>query len=270
MLSELCLHNINALKDALIFCSRNTIGDFRITSRFLPLYTHPEYGYTIDDLPERDAIRSGLDQIRLYANQYDIRLTFHPDQFILLSSPDPDITRRSIAELAYQAKVSDLIGADVINIHGGGAYGDKADTLKRIMKRIDSLPQDIRTKLTMENDDRVYTPEDLLPLCGKLGIPFVYDVHHHRCLRDSLSVEEATEKALSTWDREPLFHISSPRNGWKKADRRKHHDYINISDFPHCWMLGTITIEVEAKAKECAVIQLGKDLLSQQLLHLSA
>lgn len=260
LISGICLHNTEALRDALVYCNRHTIGDFRINSRILPLYTHPEMEYAIEDLPANKMVTAGFEKVRQYAVQHDIRMTFHPDQFILLSSPDSIITQRSLAELEYQAGIADLVGADVINIHGGGAYGDKEKTLKRIMMRLDSLPGNIKSKLTLENDDRVYTPADLLPLCKKTGIPFVYDIHHHRCHPDGLSIEEVTEKALSTWDREPLFHISSPGKGWDGEDCRKHHDYISISDFPFSWTQKKITVEVEAKAKECAVIKLGRDL----------
>ena len=90
------------------------------------------------------------------------------------------------------------------------------------------------------------------------GIPLVYDVHHHRCLRDGLSVERASELAVQTWNREPVFHISSPLNGWNGAAVNKHHDYIDQRDFPECWLNLNITVEVEAKAKELAVLKLKK------------
>jgi UV DNA damage endonuclease len=88
----------------------------------------------------------------------------------------------------------------------------------------------------------------------------VYDVHHHRCLRDDLSVETATEQALSTWNREPLFHLSSPLAGWTAPKPRRHHDYIDLADFPDCWWNLTLTVEVEAKAKELAVQALLRHL----------
>jgi UV DNA damage endonuclease len=93
-----------------------------------------------------------------------------------------------------------------------------------------------------------------------MGIPLVYDVHHHRCLSDGSRVETITEMAIGTWDREPLFHLSSPKDGWKSGKLRNHDDYIDVSDFPSFWMNLDITVEVEAKAKELAVLKLKKDL----------
>jgi UV DNA damage endonuclease len=78
---------------------------------------------------------------------------------------------------------------------------------------------------------------------------------------DNLSIEDATEKALLTWDREPLFHISSPINGWEGLHTNRHHDFIDIKDFPKCWLnLKNVTIEVEAKAKEVAIKKLQQEL----------
>ncbi len=150
---------------------------------------------------------------------------FTPISSYVLSSPDPGIVQRSVAELVYQAEVAGWVHADVINVHGGGAYGDKKTALQRLVRVIRSLPQKVRSRLTLENDDRVYTPADLLPVCHATGVPLVYDVHHHRCLPDGLSVEDATQQALATWNREPLFHLSSPLGGWSAGKPRSHDDY---------------------------------------------
>ena len=162
----------------------------------------------------------------------------------------------SFRELEYQAEVAGWVGADVVNLHGGGVYGDKPSALRRLRKNIARLPRPVRSRLTLENDDVSYTPADLLPVCRDLGIPLVYDVHHHRCLGDALSVERATALAIETWNREPLFHLSSPVHGWRARVVRPHHDFINPRDFPACWRKLDITVEVEAKAKELAVLRL--------------
>jgi UV DNA damage endonuclease len=88
----------------------------------------------------------------------------------------------------------------------------------------------------------------------------VYDVHHHRCLPDGFSIKEATEMAITTWNREPLFHISSPILGWKGQTPERHHDFVDVGDFPTEWLVLPITVEIEAKAKELAVMRLINDL----------
>ena len=263
-LSELCLSNAQSLFQSINYCTDNHIGCFRVNSQFFPLKTHPDIMYDMNDLPDVEQIKKILSDCKNFSTDKNIRLTFHPDQFILLSSPKKDVVEKSIADLNYQAELSELIGADVINIHGGGAYGDKQSALNRMEKIFSGLDDRIKSRLTFENDDRVYTPSDLLPFCKKHNVPLVYDVHHHRCLPDGLSIAEATEAALSTWNREPLFHISSPRNTWKGAYPGYHHDYIDINDFPEKWIGLDITVEVEAKAKEVAVKKLYNQLKNRQ------
>lgn len=259
-LAATILHNGNSLMQAIEYCSREGIGSFRVNSRIFPLKTHPRLGYRLEELPEYGAIAEIYRKTALFAAQKDIRLTFHPDQFTLLSSQDPGITGRSLAELAYQAEAAELIGADVLTLHGGGAYGDKEATLQRVIENIENLPPAIRSRLALENDDRIYSPADLLPICERTGIPFAYDIHHHRCLPDGVSIEETTGRALATWSREPLFHLSSPKEGWQSTKPGPHHDYIDVNDLPQCWRRLRVTVEVEAKAKELALKKLQKDL----------
>ncbi|MGV7223476.1 MAG: UV DNA damage repair endonuclease UvsE, partial [Nitrospinales bacterium] len=264
-LAEICRHNAHALQKALRYCRDHDIKDFRINSQILPLKTHPDVGYSTDDLPFHDQIIQTFKDCGRFCRKHDLRTTFHPDQFILLSSPKSQVVQRSIADLIYQAEVARWVNADVINIHGGGGYGNKSATLRHLRKTIEHLPQAVRSRLTFENDDRVYTPEDLLPVCRDMGIPLVYDVHHHRCLPDGSSVEATTELAISTWNREPLFHLSSPKYGWDSGKPGNHHDYIDADDFPSCWTNLDITVEVEAKAKELAVLKLKQDLIERTI-----
>jgi len=264
-LAEICRHNAHALHNALRYCRDHGIKDFRINSQILPLKTHPDMGYPMDDLPFHDQITQIFKDCGRFCRKHDLRTTFHPDQFILLSSPRSEVVHRSIADLIYQAEVARWVNADVINIHGGGAYGNKTSSLRHLRKRIENLPEAVRSRLTLENDDRVYTPKDLLPVCRDMGIPLVYDVHHHRCLPDGSSVEATKELVLGTWNREPLFHLSSPKNGWESGNPKNHDDYINVDDFPACWKNLDITVEVEAKAKELAVLKLKQDLIDRGL-----
>jgi len=259
-LAGLCVENAAALMSALQYCAANSIGCFRVNSQILPLKTHPDVGYHLEEL--RDG-RQIIDQFRAcgrFARKAGLRTTFHPDQFVVLNSLKPDVVASSIREIEYQAEVAQWIGADVINIHAGGAYGDKATALERFAKNLAQLSKAARKRLTVENDDKTFTPADLLPMCKAEGVPLVYDVHHHRCYPDDLSVEQATKKALATWDREPLFHISSPIEGWDGPHPERHHDFIDVKDFPACWRRKKITVEVEGKAKEVAVERLLTEL----------
>lgn len=267
-LSGLCLANAAALQESLQFCVDNDIGCFRINSKILPVKTHAECGYDVCDLPDSEQIVNSFRACGDFAKANNIRTCFHPDQFVVLNSPRADVIDRSIEELEYQAEVAEWVGADVVNIHGGGAYGDKPAALKTFAETLSRLSDRTRSRLTVENDDVSYTVSDLLPLCRAEGIPLVFDVHHHRCNPDELSIEEATEQAMATWDREPMFHISSPLEGWKGPKPNRHHDFINIVDFPDCWRDQPLTVEVEAKAKEVAVLKLMKQLSDRWLVYM--
>jgi UV DNA damage endonuclease len=260
-LAEVCLHNAGALRQALEYCARTGIGAFRVNSQILPLRTHPQVGYGVEELSRSAAVIGAFRACGAFAGAHGLRLSFHPDQFVVLSSPDDGVRERSVAELAYQAEVAGWLGADVINIHGGGGYGDKPAALRRLQASIEALPPAIRSRLTLENDERVYTPADLLPVCLATDVPLVYDVHHHRCHPDGLGVEDATRLASGTWGaREPLFHVSSPRDGWRGPAPEHHADLIDPADFPPGWRGLAVTVDIEAKAKERAVLRLMRDL----------
>lgn len=259
-LAELCRANADALMSTLEYCTSHGIGAFRLNSQILPVKTHPEAGYEMNALPDGAAIVARFRECGTYARTNNIRLSFHPDQFVVLNSPNPGVLSNALAELAYQAEVAEWVGADTINIHGGGAYGDKIGALDVLCRNIENLPDPVRARLTLENDDRIFTPSDLLRVCKATGVPLVYDVHHHRCLPDGLGMAEATQRVRATWQTEPLFHLSSPREGWEGPNPRRHHDTINIADFPTEWLGWPLTVEIEAKAKELAIARLISDL----------
>jgi UV DNA damage endonuclease len=259
-LSAICMHNADSLYRAYEYCLAGGIGSFRVFSQILPLKTHPKMGYSVEELPDGEEIVARFRQCGKLLRDRGLRASMHPDQFVVLSSPSPEVVHSSLSEIEYQAEVSEWIGADVVNIHGGGAYGNKAEALDRFAQNFLKLSARAQRLLTVENDDRIYSPQDLLPLCQKLKIPLVYDVHHHRCLKDSLSEKQAVNEAIKTWNREPMFHISSPLEGWNGPKPHRHHDFIDADDFPDYWKKLDVTVEVEAKAKELAVLKLKKDL----------
>jgi UV DNA damage endonuclease len=261
VLSQIILDNLLSLEKAISYCHEKGIGSFRINSQLFPCYTHPKWGYQIDRLGESENIHKKMQDCNRLAKKYNVRLTFHPDQFVILNSPHTHVRSNSIAELTYHAFLAENLGADVINIHAGGVYGDKKTALVALEETLQTLSASILQFLTLENDDISYTPRDLYPLCHRNNIPLVYDVHHHRCNPDGWSVQEATEAALKTWKREPLFHLSSPLNGWTGPKPRQHHDFIDVNDFPSEWKaIDPLTVEIEAKAKEEAVLKLMHDL----------
>lgn len=263
-LAEIAGHNAGALAAAVERCHELGIGAFRMTSQILPLATHPQSGYTLDQLDPSGGISGAYEWAGALARAYDVRLSLHPDQFVVLNSEREAVVKSAVQELELQAEVAELVGADVIVLHGGGAAGGIPSALERLERGLSRLSLRARQRLALENDDRCFTPRSLIPLCEHAGVPLVYDVHHHRCLTDGLSVAEVTERAFATWrNREPYTHLSSPRGGWNGPNTRAHADYIDPADFPDVWRSRTMTIDVEAKAKERAVLALKSSCCDQ-------
>lgn len=264
-LQQIAIDNSGALMQAIEWCAAHDIGAFRVNSEILPLYTHATLGYSLDELDSTGAITLGLVAARVAAERAGIRLSFHPDQFVVPGSLREEVVQSSIDELEYQALIAELIGAEQITLHGGGAQGGKPEALERLRRGLNLLSPRARQRLVLENDDRVYTVADLLPFCTQEKIPLVYDVHHHRCHPDEFSIAEATQAAAETWrGREPWVHISSPLGGWSTDAPRTHADYIDAADVPIFWRNRAMTIDVEAKAKELAVLQLRQQFGAQK------
>ncbi len=267
-LAAIARDNADALARAVERCHEIGVGAFRINSQILPLATHPVSGYALGDLDdgEAGALEAAFAAVRPLAHARGIRLSLHPDQFVVLNSEREAVRDASRQELEFQCWVAEVVGADTVTLHVGGAAGGKPAALERLARAIDQLSPRARARLALENDDRLFTPEDLLPFCARTELAMVYDAHHHRCNPDALSVEDATLRAAATWAgrdaalapaaREPYFHVSSPRDGWDARNPRPHADYIDPADLPPLWRDLALTVDVEAKAKERAVLDI--------------
>jgi UV DNA damage endonuclease len=255
-LNGIALENAKSLIDVLHYCKALDIRAFRVSSGIFPLATHPLSGYRLESLPDGDEVRRRLETAGDVAARADIRLSFHPDQFVVLNSVRPDVVDSSIRELEWQAEIAEIIGADVLCLHGGSTQGGIEEAATRLIGTIDRLSTRARIRLALENDDRCFSAIDLLPVCLATGVPLVLDAHHHRVITGDLSIEEATDWATATWgDREPYFHVSSPRDGWSGNDPRPHADFLDPVDVPAYWRsIPKLTVDVEAKAKERAVL----------------
>ena len=254
-LAELAQANAASLALAVEICAGLGIGAFRITSQLLPLATHPESGYRLAELDGGEALVAAYRAAGRLAAERDVRLSFHPDQFVVLNSERESTVAASVRELDHTAELCDLLGAEAMTVHAGGAAGGTAAALDRLARGLDRLGDRARALVALENDDRLFAPADLLPLCRAAHVPLVYDVHHHRCHPDGLSVADATDAAAATWGgHEPWTHLASPRDGWDVPNPRPHAGLVDLADFPDAWLGRRMTIDVEAKDKEVAVL----------------
>jgi UV DNA damage endonuclease len=258
--SELGLQNCKDLLTILKWNHKNGFDFFRISSDFMPWASE----YKMCDLPDYEEIKSILKECGDFATKHNMRLTTHPGPFNVLTSPHPHVVDNCITDLSIHGEVFDLMGVsrtpyNKINIHIGGVYGDKKSAMKRFCENFHRLPDSVKTRLTVENDDKasMYSVQDLYDGVYKvIGIPIVFDYHHHRFCDGGLSEQQALELAMSTWgDIVPVVHYSESRSIEQEDDKirpQAHSDYV--LDYIDTYG-NRVDIMVEAKAKELAVIK---------------
>ena len=258
--SELGLQNCKDLLEIIKWNHENGFNFFRITSNLFPWCSE----YKLSDMPDYDEICDVLSNAGSYATTNDIRITCHPGPFNVLTSPHEHVVENCIKDLTTHGEVFDLMNLsrtpyNKINIHIGGAYGDKVSSMERFCENFHRLPDSVKSRLTVENDDKasMYSVVDLYEGVYKvIGIPIVFDYHHHRFCNGGLSEEDALEVAISTWNNiVPVVHYSESRNIEQEDNKirpQAHSDYVY--DYIDTYN-NRVDIMVEAKAKELAVLK---------------
>lgn len=190
-------NNLNCLARILRFNVENNLMFFRISSDLVPFASHPvckfKWWKYFKDL---------FGEIGDYIRRHQMRISMHPDQFVILNSPRQDVLNRSILELQYHVKVLESLNLDKtakIQIHVGGVYKNKNEAVKRFIANYHQLSQKIKDRLVIENDDRSYSVGDCLLLHKETGIPVVFDNLHHCCLNQGETMDTAFSDCSQTW-----------------------------------------------------------------------
>jgi UV DNA damage endonuclease len=249
-------NNLANLQQILAYNVVHDLRFFRMSSGLVPFASHP-----VNTFPWQEHFRDTWQQIGAYIKAHDFRISMHPDQFVVLNSPNPQIVENSIRELAYQCSVMDLMGLDAtakLQIHGGGVYGDKPAAIRRFIDTYATLPENIRARLVVENDDRSYSLQDCLVIHEETGIPILFDNFHHECLHNGEPMAEALQLAARTWqphDGVMMMDYSSQAPGERKG---KHTASITLELFRE--FLGhlqglDVDIMLEIKDKEASALQ---------------
>jgi UV DNA damage endonuclease len=202
---------------------------FRITSDLIPFASHPIC--TFDWI---DYFSDIFSEIGEFINKHQIRISMHPDQFIVLNSQRSDVVKRSIDELQYHADVLDLMNLPIsakIQLHVGGVYGDKEKSMNRFISVYGRLEDQIKNRLVVENDDSRYMVSDCLELSQRIGIPVLLDVFHHSILNNDEPVNSTISYASQTWkasDGIMMLDYSQQEPGKRKG---KHAERLNLDQF---------------------------------------
>ena len=192
-------YNLATLIKILKFNIDNNLMFFRIGSQTIPFASHP-----ICKFDWKDYFSSEFIKIGQLIKKHNIRISMHPDQFVLINAKNQDIVAKSIKELEYHADFLDLMQLDTsakIQIHIGGVYGDKQESKKRFILNYKYLLSDkVKKRLVIENDDHLYNLDDCLEIHHKIEIPIILDIFHHECFGNNLSLIDAINKTNYTWN----------------------------------------------------------------------
>jgi UV DNA damage endonuclease len=257
--SELGIQNCRDLVEIIKWNHKNGINFFRLSSGMFPWASE----YNLTEMPHYNRIKNLLAGAGHLADKYNQRITSHPGPFNVLVSPKENVVENTITDLTTHGEVFDMMGLsrtpyNKLNIHCNGVYGDKISAMDRFCKNFERLPESVQTRLTVENDDKasMYSVKDLMYIHERIGIPIVFDYHHHSFCTGDLSEEEALKLAVSTWgDIKPVVHYSESKALHESNDKLKpqaHSDYI--SSVPNTYGLD-VDIMVEAKAKELSILE---------------
>lgn len=262
-------NNLEALINIIHWNHKHNIHVYRMSSNMFPHISNPkltndQYFYDLSIFSDYFL------RIAELQSRYNMRLTFHPDHFCKINSPHDSVFSNTSRDLFTHADFLDRIYAppdSVMVLHGGGIYGDKQSAISRFKSNFLKLHPSIQKRIVLENCERAYSINDLLPICIDLNIPLVWDTHHFDCwnliyphnsipIPDHMHHNNLFHQVINTWKRRnitPKIHIS------EQAPLKRigaHSDYIlEIPDY--VWhSRRKLDIMLEAKQKELAVIHL--------------
>ncbi len=221
--------NIDCLERVLRWNVEHGIGFFRLTSDLVPFASHP-----VCRADWAGHFHRRFRAIGRFIRQHGLRISMHPDQFVLLNAPNKKIVQSSIRELEYHCRILDLMALPAtakVQIHIGGAYGDKAASMARFVERYRKLSPTVRRRLVIENDDRCYTVADCLEVSRTTKVPVLFDVLHHKLNSSGESLRTALAACARTWRRRdgvPMVDYSSPEPGQRRG---RHAEHIARADF---------------------------------------
>ncbi|WP_322907858.1 UV DNA damage repair endonuclease UvsE [Paenibacillus campi] len=247
---------------------------YRMSSKLIPLATHAE----LQDWDPITALEPEFADIGKYVREHRLRVSFHPDHFTVINTPRPEVLEAAVRDLRHHVRMLKAMGLDARaknNIHVGGAYGDKPTAADRFVEQFSQLDDDIRCRITVENDDKTFTTPETLDVAQRSGLPMVLDIHHHMVNSAGESAALYWPDIARTWESPlartdvpegsyllPKIHASSPRSA---TDQRSHADGVEAApllDFLRqaARTSSHLDVMLEAKHKDLALLALMNDL----------
>ena len=276
--------SLGYLHDIFQYLAKHEIRMYRMSSDIAPYATHPDMPQFHGMIRESAADLAALGK---EARELGIRLSFHPSQYVILNSPDPRLTQKSVADLVAQAEMLDLMEQPpeaCLVIHVGGTYGDRFASCRRWSATFPTLPEPVRRRLVLENDDIRFSAGDVLSIHEETGVRLIFDHQHFWCMNpERLDLRATVAKFLASWPAgvRPKIHYSSPRTEFREVKRKNrktgknemailppiwtgHADFVNPFEFATFLRivagLPDFDVMIEAKAKDLALRRTRLDL----------
>lgn len=256
-------NNLSCLLKILEYNLDRGIFFFRISSDLIPFASHP-----VCSLDWQSRFTALFRKIGRFIRREGVRISMHPDQFVLLNALEKRIVDQSVRELVYHAEVLDLMELDdaaKIQIHVGAAYGDKEKGAERFTEVYGTLDSSVRDRLVIENDHRIYSAADCIRISQRTGIPVLLDTFHHQLNGNGESLSEALRRCAETWTRidGPLMvDYSSQEPGARDGAHAKSIDLENFRRFLQ--LARTVGVEMdvmlEIKDKEKSALKALKTI----------
>jgi UV DNA damage endonuclease len=254
-------NNLDCLFKILQYNVQNGFYFFRISSDLVPFASHP-----VCTFDWAGHFRGQFRKVGEFIKEHDIRISMHPDQFVVINAQKDDVVERSVRELEYHCTVLDEMALDStakIQIHLGGVYGDKHSAIDRFIENYNSLSKTLKSRLVIENDDRSYSLEDCLSVHEKIGIPVIFDVFHHQCLNNGEKVRQGLKISSTTWKKSdgiPMVDYSSQQRGQRPGSHAKTLDIAIFKKFVQETRGLDFDLMLEIKDKETSALKALKIL----------
>lgn len=237
---------------------------YRFSSKLIPLLGHG----LLDSWDPFPILAESFAELGVYIREHKMRVSFHPDHYTVLSTPHQDVLDKSYADLDRHVRMLECMGLDETakcNIHMGGAYKDKNQSTIRFISQFESLSNRIRSRITLENDDKTFNALETLLACELLHVPMVLDIHHHAVNYSGDKASTLWPRICRTWEEQcipPKIHASSPK---REQDPRSHADYIHTPDLLQflrsiAAQTPELDVMIEAKMKDEALFRLIDEL----------
>ena len=258
-------NNLDCLFKILQYNVQNGFYFFRISSDLVPFASHP-----ICTFDWAGHFRGKFRKVGDFIKEHNIRISMHPDQFVIINALKDDVVERSVEELEYHCTVLDKMALDStakIQMHVGGVYGDKRSALNRFIERYSSLSKSLKSRLVIENDDRSYSLKDCLFVHERIKIPILFDAFHHQCLNNGETLRQGLQLSASTWqesDGIPMVDYSSQQKGQRPGSHAKTLNIAMFKKFLHETRGLDFDLMLEIKDKETSALKALKILREYQ------